>query len=87
MNAKRTCGCSVRRGSVLNRTKDGTWRPCCIPRDDRGCRAPSRPVPSALWCIHRSARTQLTAANRSQREPLLRRLLESGCRSMTRSRA
>ena len=52
MSAKLTRGWTVRRGSVLTRSKDGLWRTCCIPRDDQGCRAPSRPVPSMLWCIH-----------------------------------
>jgi hypothetical protein len=49
---KRTCGWAVRRGSVLTRNQDGAWRTVCLPRDDRGHRVPSRPVPSALWCIH-----------------------------------
>jgi hypothetical protein len=53
MSAKRTCGYTMRRGSVVARSNDGAWRTCCITRDDRGYRAPSQPVPSALWCIHR----------------------------------
>jgi hypothetical protein len=52
MSAKRACGGIVRRGGALTRSKNGAWRTCCITRDGRGYRMPSRPVPSALWCIH-----------------------------------
>jgi hypothetical protein len=53
-SAKRSCVCSMRRASVLTRTKDGAWGTCCITRDGLGHRqAHRRSGSSASHCCPR----------------------------------